>query len=93
MESTLSRKKRVDNAMINKPRKPEEYPDRDLDCQMAMEEHFQVLIDAAESSGWTREEAIDAVAELARNQTSADHENDVTNLAILNALMRIGKLH
>lgn len=79
--------------MIDKPRKDEPYPDRDLDCQMAMEDHFKELIEAAERSGWTREEAIDAVAELARNQTSGDHENDVTNLAILNALMRIGKLH
>lgn len=79
--------------MIAKPRKDETYADRDLDCQMAMEDHFKDLIEAAERSGWTREEAISAVAELARNQTSADHENDVTNLAILNALMRIGKLH
>lgn len=93
MESTLFFKKRVDNAMIDKPRKPDNYPDRDIDCQRALEEHFQELIEAAERSGWTREEAISAVSELARNQTSADNENDVTNLAILNALMRIGKLH
>lgn len=83
----------MDKAMIDKPRKDEPYPDRDLDCQMAMDEHFQELIEAAGQSGWSREEAISAVAELARNQISADYENDVTNLAVLNALMRIGKLH
>lgn len=90
---TLSSQERVDSAMIDKPRKTEPYPDRDLDCQMAMEEHFEALIDAAECSGWTREEAIAAVAELVKTQRMADHEIDVTNLAVLNALMRLGKLH
>jgi len=60
---------------------------------MAMEEHFKELIEAAQQAGWSREEATAAVAELTKTQQMADHENDVTSMAILNALLRLGKLH
>lgn len=79
--------------MITKPRKADKYPDRELDCQMAMEDHFQELIEAAEQSGWTREEAIVAVAELAKAQAMADDENEATDLAILTALSRSSRIH
>jgi hypothetical protein len=79
--------------MITKPRHAELYPDRDLDCQMAIEDHFKELIEAAEHSGWTREEALAAVIELAKAETMADVENERTNIAILQALMARGPKH
>ncbi len=40
-------------------------PDRDLDCQFAMEPMFQVLILAAEKSGWSTQEIANALIGLA----------------------------
>jgi hypothetical protein len=52
---------------IKTPRFPEAYPDRDLDCQEALETALQSLIEDAQQSGWKRTESFDAIEELIRN--------------------------
>lgn len=44
------------------------YPDRDLDCQMAMEDVFQSVAEYGEAAGWTEREVADALIELAHNR-------------------------
>lgn len=47
------------------PRYLRSYPDRFLECEEAMEDHFIELMEAAESAGWTADEAATAVTSLA----------------------------
>ena len=44
------------------------YPDRDLDCQMAMEDVFQSVAEYGEAAGWSEREVADALIELAHNR-------------------------
>ncbi|MBD9650335.1 hypothetical protein IB267_18500 [Ensifer sp. ENS09] len=44
------------------------YPDRDLDCQMAMEDVFQSVAEYGEAAGWTEREVAEALIELAHNR-------------------------
>lgn len=54
------------------PRQPDQYPDRFLDCQEALEDGFLALLDQAEGVGWSRAETIAAITELADNTALAD---------------------
>jgi len=49
------------------PKRESAYPDRDLDCQMAIECAFRTVADYAEAAGWTEREVADALIELAHN--------------------------
>lgn len=42
--------------MISHPRRTTDYPDREVDCQRAMEPGFQAVVDCTIEAGWTREE-------------------------------------
>jgi hypothetical protein len=43
---------------INPPKRPDEYPDREIDCQEAMEPSFQAVVDCMLLAGWTRGEIV-----------------------------------
>lgn len=78
---------------IRLPRQITPYPDRDLDCQMALEDSFQAIVTKAQRSGWTRTEAIEAMRELAFNHLAAEEENLKTEAAILLAQLQEGTRH
>ncbi|MFK0276338.1 hypothetical protein ACIQUG_21890 [Ensifer sp. NPDC090286] len=44
------------------------YPDRDLECQLAMEDVFQSVAEYGEAAGWTEREVAEALIELAHNR-------------------------
>jgi len=49
------------------PKREGSYPDRDLDCQMAIENAFRTVAESAGAAGWTEQEIADALIELAHN--------------------------
>ncbi|KSV84384.1 hypothetical protein [Sinorhizobium sp. GL28] len=49
------------------PKRESAYPDRDLDCQLAIEHAFNAVADHAEAAGWSQREVADALIELAHN--------------------------
>lgn len=53
--------------MITPPRLPDDHPDRNLECQEALESRLVELIDTARRSGWAVGEITIALAELADN--------------------------
>jgi len=67
---------------ITPPRSSTQDPDRLLDCQMAMEDAFQQLAEAAEAVGWTADEVALALVELAGNHVLARMANAETSAAI-----------
>ena len=71
---------------IRLPRQITPYPDRDLDCQQALEDTFRTILSLAERSGWTRTEAAAAIQELAFNHLAMEDANTQTELAILQAI-------
>ena len=56
---------------MDTPRAPGNYPDREVDCQMAVEPAFQAVIDDAVSSGWERSEVLIALYEVSLAIASA----------------------
>lgn len=53
--------------MITPPRHGTDYPDRNLDCQEALESRVIALIDEAKAAGWTMPDITVALVELADN--------------------------
>ncbi len=53
--------------IFSAPKRGEAYPDRDLDCQMAMEEMFRAVAEEAQAAGWSEREVAVALIELAHN--------------------------
>ena len=79
--------------MISKPRRTCDYPDREVDCQEAMEPGFQAIIDWMIEVGWTRDEAKRALRRLiaADNMTQKENSKMETELAIAHAMIRAGR--
>lgn len=50
---------------IAPPKRPDDYADRNIDCQFAMEPAFQELLRQAEAAGWTEDDVAYATLELA----------------------------
>jgi hypothetical protein len=67
------------------PRQITPYPERDLDCQQALEDTFKTVLGLAERAGWTKTEAAAAMQELAFNHLAMEEANAQTGLAILMA--------
>lgn len=61
--------------MINPPKNQDDYPDRDIDCQEAMEPLFRMLMDAMFAAGWAPGETRLALRAL----ISADRAKDIAN--------------
>lgn len=40
------------------------YPDRDIDCQQAIEDALHELIDKVRTAGWTEDEIVEAIDQL-----------------------------
>ncbi|TIR24048.1 MAG: hypothetical protein E5X34_13420 [Mesorhizobium sp.] len=79
--------------MIETPRRPGAYPDREIDCQQAMEPGFQAVVDCMVESGWTREEAKRALRRLIAADNMAQKENAKVEaeLVIARAMIRAGR--
>lgn len=56
---------------IRRPLQPGIYPDRDIDCEEAMDIAVSELVDLASNAGWTIPEALDAIARVIPNQRKA----------------------
>lgn len=61
---------------VKEPLRSDEYPDRFLDCQEALMPGFLVLLESAVASGWTENEAIAALIELADSRWLSNGENN-----------------
>lgn len=79
--------------MISKPRRAGDYPDREVDCQEAMEPGFQAIVECMIEAGWTREEAKRALRRLiaADNVTQKENAKVEAELAIARAMIRAGR--
>ena len=79
--------------MISPPRRAIAHPDREVDCQEAMEPGFQAIIDCMLKAGWTRGEVMRSLRLLiaADNMTQKENARVETELAIARATMRAGK--
>ncbi|MBD9524454.1 hypothetical protein IB262_31715 [Ensifer sp. ENS02] len=53
--------------ILSSPKRGGAYPDRDLDCQMAIEEFFRTVAEKAQVAGWSEREVADALIELAHH--------------------------
>lgn len=61
--------------MIEPPKNQDDYPDRDIDCQEAMEPLFHEMMDAMFAAGWSPRETRLALRVL----ISADRAKDIAN--------------
>ncbi|RWM25571.1 MAG: hypothetical protein E5X74_20525 [Mesorhizobium sp.] len=79
--------------MISPPRRASAYPDREIDCQEAMEPGFQAIVDCMLEAGWTRGEVIRSLRRLiaADNVTQKENARVEAELAIARAMLRAGK--
>lgn len=77
---------------IDPPRNQEDYPDRDIDCQEALEPAFQLLMADALSYGWNPDETRRALRKLIAAHKVTDVENAKleTTLALIRAAHRVG---
>ncbi|CAN7573754.1 hypothetical protein LJR231_004256 [Phyllobacterium sp. LjRoot231] len=60
---------------IPKPQYPRSHPDRFSECQRAIEDRMLELLGDAQVAGWTREEILAAMIEVADNTSLAMHQN------------------
>ena len=69
--------------MISRPREANDYPDRVIDCQEAMEPGFQAIVDCM----------LQSLKRLiaADNMTQKENARTETQLAIARAMMRAGR--
>ncbi|OBQ71071.1 hypothetical protein EFV37_34800 (plasmid) [Mesorhizobium loti] len=79
--------------MISRPREANDYPDRVIDCQEAMEPGFQAIVDCMLEAAWSRGETLRSLKRLiaADNMTQKENARTETQLAIARAMMRAGK--
>lgn len=55
------------SSIFASPKRKGSYPDRDLDCQQALEDIFRAVVEEAEDAGWSEREVSDALIELAHH--------------------------
>ncbi|MER9655190.1 hypothetical protein NKJ26_16995 [Mesorhizobium sp. M0152] len=79
--------------MITPPRHQNDYLDRSIDCQEAMEPGFQAIVDCMLEVGWTRDEILRSLKRLiaADNMTQKENARTEAQLAIARAMIRAGK--
>jgi len=70
-EPTTSRRHFDGMNEIISPKQPGHYPDREIDCEEAMDIAIAALVDAAGQAGWTIPEALDAIAKVIPAQRKA----------------------
>lgn len=79
--------------MISAPRHDRDYPDREIDCQEAMEPGFQAIMDCMREAGWQRGEVMRSLRRLIAADNMAQRENAKVEaeLAIARAMIRAGR--
>ncbi|WP_292514252.1 hypothetical protein [Mesorhizobium sp.] len=75
--------------ITNPPKRPDEYPDREIDCQEAMEAGFRAIVDCMLEAGWTRGEIMRSLRRLvaADNMTQRENAKVEAKLAIARAMV------
>lgn len=78
--------------MINPPRNQGDYPDRNIDCEEALEPAFQLLMADALSYGWSPAETRRALRKLIAAHKVMDIENAKVeaSLALIRAATKAG---
>lgn len=61
--------------MIRGPKHDGDYPDRDLDCQMNLEDALNAIIEEGQQVGWSKVESMNAIEELIVNFRKAYEED------------------
>lgn len=81
-------------SLINPPRNQDDYPDRFVDCQEALEPAFHVLMADAMAHGWGPKETRRALWRLIAAHQVAEVENAKldTELALIRASQRARRL-
>lgn len=74
--------------MTRPPRRSEQYPDRDIDCQEAADVAFRELWDNMAAAKWGSEEIAAALLELTDNHLTALRMNDKTGEDIRKAKLK-----
>ncbi|RWM39920.1 hypothetical protein [Mesorhizobium sp.] len=79
--------------MTSPPRRAFAYPDREVDCQEAMEPGFQAIVDCMLEAGWARGEVMRSLRRLvaADNMTQKENARVEAELAIARAMIRARK--
>ncbi|TPO05158.1 hypothetical protein [Mesorhizobium sp. B1-1-5] len=79
--------------MISGPSREGDYPDREVDCQEAMEPGFQAIVDCMLGAGRARGEVLRSLRRLiaADNMTQKENAKVEVELAIARAMIRAGK--
>lgn len=77
-------------ATISSPRRPPEHPDRQLDCEEAMEAAFQDVVEKAMAAGWGQQEIAIGLIGLVQAHIHALRENEKTEAAMSRARKRYG---
>lgn len=79
--------------MIDPPKRQDDYLDRKIDCQQAMEPGFQAIVDCMLEVGWNRDEIMRALRRLivADNMTQKENAKVEAELAIARAMIRAGR--
>ncbi|HEV7252668.1 MAG TPA: hypothetical protein VGN97_06170 [Mesorhizobium sp.] len=73
------------------PKRGADHPDREIDCQEALEAQFQDLAERAEAAGWTAQEADTALLALAMSRIKARMANRDVEEAIRRARESMGE--
>ncbi|TPJ30146.1 MULTISPECIES: hypothetical protein [unclassified Mesorhizobium] len=78
--------------MISGPRREGDYPDREVDCQEAMEPGFQAWWTCLKQ-GWARGEVLRSLRRLiaADNMTQKENAKVEVELSIARAMIRAGR--
>lgn len=79
-----------EGAALRGPRKLGDYPDRDIQCQEALEDAFIELTERGVEAGWVQIEVLQALLELAKSHIMRDlaTESDDDNIATVIRSMR-----
>ncbi|WP_312367046.1 hypothetical protein [Ensifer sp.] len=72
-------------ADVTPPKRPQNYPDRQLDCEEAMEAAFQAVVERAAAAGWSSQETALGLIGLVQAHIHSMRENEKTELAIARA--------
>jgi hypothetical protein len=73
---------------IKPPRRRGRYPDRDIDCQEAIERSFQDLIENVAAAGWGPVETAEGIEHLAMANRMARDENVKVDAALMISQVR-----
>lgn len=78
--------------MTDAPKQPGDYPDRELDCEEAMQPQIDMAMAAAERAGWSRHEAAQALLRVATaNYLSIDGGRTMDADAVLGDLIETSR--